>query len=159
MALPQKNKNTKRADAWRRSYSREQRQRSERRKIPTWEQWWAGEARRVNQPTGGFRPDVRLDPSQVNDWRPDASLVETIWRWWDAKPKFPGDTFQPYGPTINFDKNTPFGKLQTSAKRYKHSRMPEPGAAPSPSPAPIRAPIAAPTRRSSSGVLSQYRRK
>lgn len=142
--LPQKNKNTKRADDWRKQIKKRQTQRA-----PTWQEWWAMETRRVNLPEYPvFRPDARLDPSSVSDRRGPQPIVDTIARWFLSTDPVARVNYliRGTGPKVKFPVNTPLGKLQQSYHDYQMTRnMPQPGPAPKP-------------RVSNPGLLGKYRR-
>lgn len=120
------------------------------RPIPTWEEWWAQQTRRLNEPTPQvFRPDVGLNPSQVDDIRGPQPILASIYRWFLSTDPVRNVKWmaQGSGPKVDFPLDTPFGKLQQSHRDYERTRnMPQPGPAPSPS------------RISNPGLLSKYRR-
>lgn len=120
------------------------------RPIPTWEEWWAQQTRRVNEPTERvFKPNARLDPSSVSDRRGPQPIVDTIARWFLSLDPVRTVKYaaQGTGPKVDFPPNTSFGKLQQSHRDYQRTQnMPTPGPAPTPS------------RIANPGLLSKYRR-
>lgn len=167
--LPQKTKNTKRADDWRKQWAKTQdlRRRTEKlkerkpvkspwktskRREPaappnSFESFWARRFRLLNEPTPvDFVPTVKLDPSQVDDQRAPVGIIGNIARWW-VNQATTIDVINYKMPRYRFPENTDFGQLQRAKERAEKGQ-PSPGPTPAPSPSRIANP----------GLLSKYRR-